>query len=65
MMVIAGSLISRCSFGRVWIGLEILGTVCACFPIKKSRRHGVLNEVYLRFFLGMGVTFRDESNDGN
>ena len=40
------------------------------FPIlfhstKESRMHGVLNEVYLQTFLGMGVTFRNESNDGN
>jgi len=27
--------------------------------------HEVINEVYLQKFLGMGVTFRDESSDGN
>ena len=32
---------------------------------KESRMHAVLNEVYLQKILGMGVTFRDESNDGN
>ena len=33
--------------------------------IKESRMHGVLNKVYLKTFSEMGVTFRDESNDGN
>ena len=32
---------------------------------KKYYIHGVLNEVYLQIFLGMAVTFRNESNDGN
>ena len=27
--------------------------------------HEALNKVYLQNLLGMGVTFRDESNDGN
>ena len=27
--------------------------------------HEGLNEVYLQIFSEMGVTFRDESNDGN
>ena len=32
---------------------------------KESRMHAVLNEVYLQKILGMSVTFRDESSDGN
>ena len=32
---------------------------------KESCMHGVLNKIYLQFFLKLGVTFRDESNDGN
>ena len=34
-------------------------------PWKESRMHEVLDEVYLQIFLGMDITFRDESNDGN
>ena len=49
-------------FGLV---LEILGTVHVRFPIEEYRMSRVLNEVYLRNFLGMDVIFRDESNDGN
>ena len=34
-------------------------------PGKKIRMHEALNEVYLQTFLGMCVTFHDESNDSN
>ena len=44
--------------GRVWF-------FRACFSRRESRMHGVLNVVYLQKFSGIGVTFRDESNDGN
>ena len=35
------------------------------FLIKESYMSDTLNKVYLRFFLQMGVIFRDESNDDN
>ena len=46
--------------GPVWIVLVPRMHV----PRKKSRMHGVLNEV-CETSLGMSVTFRDESNDNN
>ena len=43
--------------GHVWIGLEILGTVRARFPIEEYRMSRVLNEVYLRNFFKDGCNF--------
>ena len=32
---------------------------------EKRISHGVLNEIYLQFILGINIIFRDESNDSN
>ena len=47
------------------IGLGDHSNSARTFFDRKISMYVILNEVYLRNFLGMDVIFRDESNDGN